>query len=280
MTDQQTTFARAAKLISQADGLIIGAGAGMGVDSGLPDFRGPKGFWGVYPALGEASLRFQDIANPAAFVEHPRLAWGFYGHRLSMYREVEPGPAFRILFEIAKRLRFGAFAYTSNVDGHFQKAGFDPDRVVECHGSILHLQCLDGCANDIWEASYFVPEVDVERCQLLNAMPTCPRCGGIARPNILMFGDVDWLGARATCQQQRFAEWRAKLERPVVIEIGAGMAIPTVRFFGERQKCPLIRINPNEDDVPNAGDVGLPVGGTAGMQGIAAALVERGFMES
>ena len=42
MIDQQTMFARAADLISQADGLIIGAGAGMGVDSGLPDFRGPK----------------------------------------------------------------------------------------------------------------------------------------------------------------------------------------------------------------------------------------------
>lgn len=274
---REELFFRAAKLISQADGLIISAGAGMGVDSGLPDFRGPKGFWGVYPALGKARLRFQDIANPEAFIEHPRLAWGFYGHRLAMYREVEPGPAFRILFEIAKHLRFGAFAYTSNVDGHFQKAGFDPDRVVEGHGSIHHLQCLEGCANDIWEAKNFVPEVDVERCQLLNEMPVCPKCGSIARPNILMFGDVDWLGARAT-SQQRFAEWRTNVVRPVVIEIGAGMAIPTVRFFGERQKCPLIRINPNEYDVPNAGDVGLPLGGTAGMQGIAAALLEKGFL--
>ena len=278
--NHETLFARAAELISQADGLIIGAGAGMGVDSGLPDFRGAKGFWGVYPALSEARIRFQDIANPTAFVEHPRLAWGFYGHRLAMYREVEPGPAFRILFEIAKRLRFGAFAYTSNVDGHFQKAGFDPNCVVECHGSIHHLQCLDGCMNDIWEAKDFVPEVDAERCQLLNDMPTCQWCGGIARPNIMMFGDLDWLGGRATLQQQRFAEWRAKVARPVVIEIGAGMAIPTVRFFSERQKCPLIRINPNEDDVPNASDVGLPMGGTTGMQGIAAALVERGFLKS
>ena len=274
----ETLFARAADAISKADGLIITAGAGMGVDSGLPDFRGPNGFWGVYPALSEAKIRFEDIANPAAFVKHPRLAWGFYGHRLAMYREVDPGPAFHILFEIARRLRFGAFIYTSNVDGHFQTAGFDPGLIIECHGSIHHLQCLNECMQDIWEAKDFVPEVDAERCQLLNDMPTCNWCGGIARPNILMFGDFHWLDGRAELQRQRFAEWRTKVERPVVVEIGAGMAIPTVRFFGERQGYPLIRINPNEDEVPNASDVGLLMGGTEGMQGIAAALLEREFL--
>ena len=45
-------YRRCAELIGQADGLLITAGAGMGIDSGLPDFRGPGGFWRVYPALG------------------------------------------------------------------------------------------------------------------------------------------------------------------------------------------------------------------------------------
>jgi hypothetical protein len=62
---------RCAELIRQADGLLITAGAGIGVDSGLPDFRGPQGFWGVYPALGRARIAFEQIANPAAFASMP-----------------------------------------------------------------------------------------------------------------------------------------------------------------------------------------------------------------
>ena len=46
----------------QADGLLITAGAGMGVDSGLPDFRGTEGFWRAYPALAQAHIRFESIA--------------------------------------------------------------------------------------------------------------------------------------------------------------------------------------------------------------------------
>lgn len=265
-------FTQAATLLCNADSLIITAGAGMGVDSGLPDFRGPQGFWGVYPALGRAKVHFQDIANPAAFTDNPRLAWGFYGHRLAMYREVAPGTAFSILADIASRIRYGAFVFTSNVDGHFQKAGFDPQRVVERHGSIHHLQCLHQCSQDIWDATDFYPQVDAEQCLLVNNLPTCPSCGGLARPNILMFGDAYWLIGRTKAQQQRFNTWKANVERPVVIEIGAGTSIPTVRYFSENQGCSLIRINLNENDVPHATDISLPMGASAAMQGIATAL--------
>ena len=54
----------AAQALKAADGLLITTGAGMGVDSGLPDFRGSSGFWKSYPALKASGLRFQDIANP------------------------------------------------------------------------------------------------------------------------------------------------------------------------------------------------------------------------
>jgi len=55
---------RAASLIEQAEALIVAAGAGMGVDSGLPDFRGKHGFWRAYPALREAGIDFYSIASP------------------------------------------------------------------------------------------------------------------------------------------------------------------------------------------------------------------------
>ena len=76
----------------------------MGVDSGLPDFRGAQGFWGAYPALGRARIAFERIANPAAFASHPRLVWGFYGHRLNLYRATVPHAGFDILRQIGEQM--------------------------------------------------------------------------------------------------------------------------------------------------------------------------------
>jgi NAD-dependent SIR2 family protein deacetylase len=69
---------------------LITGGAGMGVDSGLPDFRGDDGFWKAYPALQQAGVSFRDIAAPDNFRDQPREAWGFYGHRLNLYRKTLP----------------------------------------------------------------------------------------------------------------------------------------------------------------------------------------------
>ena len=93
----------AAQALKAADGLLITTGAGMGVDSGLPDFRGSSGFWKSYPALKASGLRFQDIANPNAFEHHAREAWGFYGHRLNLYRSTEPHEGFFILKKLTFR---------------------------------------------------------------------------------------------------------------------------------------------------------------------------------
>lgn len=269
---RQDPIQQAVKFLQEADGLLITAGAGMGVDSGLPDFRGPQGFWGVYPALGRARLQFEDIANPQAFVDHPRLAWGFYGHRLKLYRQTTPHAGFQHLQRIAAAMPAGAFVFTSNVDGHFQRAGFPAQRVCEVHGSIHHLQCLQGCREKIWSAAAFEPEIDEAECLLLNETPHCPQCGGLARPNILMFGDWGWLENRQATQYAALQDWLETVSRPVVIEIGAGTAIPTLRHFGERLGCPLIRINLQEPQVTNPASVGLAMGGLAALNLLVEAL--------
>ena len=262
----------AAKLIEQSDGLLITAGAGMGVDSGLPDFRGDKGFWQAYPALGKRGLSFVEIANPAHFTSKPELGWGFYGHRLQLYRATIPHAGFSLLQTIAAKLGHGAFVFTSNVDGHFQKAGFAGEQVVECHGSIHHLQCIRGCGAPIWQADAFVPQIDHDNCLLTSKTPRCPSCGALARPNILMFNDWQWDDARTMQQVKRLEKWLAAVERPVVIEFGAGTAVSTVRGFGERCGCPLIRVNPTEPDVRRSNDIGIACGALEGIAGIAQAL--------
>lgn len=267
----------AASLIAAADGLVICAGAGIGVDSGLPDFRGNTGFWRAYPALAEARIAFEEIACPDAFVRTPALAWGFYGHRLDLYRRTRPHDGFTILREIGDKLPHRSFVFTSNVDGQFQRAGFDDARLCEVHGSIHHLQCISGCGQQIMSAEGFEPEVDTRRCLLRSALPRCAQCGDLLRPNVLMFGDWGWLPQRSTAQRDRLDAWLRQVDRPVVIEVGAGSHVPTVRWFSESLGVPLIRINPTEPEIPGQG-VSLQRAGLDALRNLRSALVRQAFL--
>ncbi len=268
-------IARIARWIHEADGLIVAAGAGMGVDSDLPDFRGSEGFWRAYPALGRARLHFEEIANPAAFAHDPALAWGFYGHRLALYRRTVPHRGFALLREIAAGLPGGAFVFTSNVDGQFQKAGFAEARIMEVHGSIHHLQCQRGCRGEVWSAEGFEPRVDEEACRLLGEPPRCPHCGDIARPNILMFGDWGWIARRTEVQEAALAAWLERVRKPVVIELGAGENVPTVRRFAESIGGRLVRINPQAEPNLPVGAVHLRCGALEGIAAVHTALAEH-----
>jgi len=279
MASDKSIFTSCAELITRSSGILIAAGAGMGVDSGLADFRGAEGLWRAYPPLRQAGMRFEEIANPRAFASDPGLAWGFYDHRLQRYREAIPHRGFAILLEIAARLPDAAFVFTSNVDGHFHKAGFDGESIYEVHGSIHHMQCAAPCSGRIWSADGFEPVVDMSVCRLAPPWPCCPDCGDLARPNILMFGDWGWLQWRAERQEARFAAWRVAASNPVVIEIGAGKSVATVRMMSERSGFPIIRINPRDPEVPKSSlrHISVPMEALAALEGIRAALAETGY---
>ena len=274
-----TVIENAALAVKRASSMIITAGAGMGVDSGLPDFRGDQGFWAYYPSLYGHS--FSDMANPRWFEEDPHLAWGFYGHRLNLYRETVPHEGFSILRRWAQNRE--VYVFTSNVDGQFQKSGFDPNRIVECHGSIHWMQHLNGESGEIWEGKNVQISVNRETLRASGELPT--RNGKIIRPNILMFGDWNWLGERSDRQGSQFSAWIGKkldqhpsgsLKGIVIVEMGAGTSIPTVRRQGERLQAAgatLIRINPREAHGP-AGTISIAMGAKAGLQQIERALVE------
>jgi NAD-dependent SIR2 family protein deacetylase len=265
----------AAQALRSARALIITAGAGMGVDSGLPDFRGDQGFWKAYPPYELLGVSFVDAANPRGFEHDPAFGWGFYGHRLGLYRETVPHAGFGILLRWIRELRLDHWVVTSNVDGQFQKAGFPPDRVKEIHGSIHHLQCTGPCTGEIWPNTAEVP-VDLETMRA-EQVPVCLRCGAVARPNILMFGDGAWVPARTNGQGRAFDRWTASLgdARVVVVEMGAGTAIPSIRFatehLGARPGAVAIRINPREPEVRQP-HLSLPVGALEGLQAIDAEL--------
>lgn len=75
---------KAAVAIKNSTHILIATGAGMGVDSGLPDFRGKQGFWNAYPALKDIGLSFTDVSNPQSFLEDPKFGWAFFGHRYQL----------------------------------------------------------------------------------------------------------------------------------------------------------------------------------------------------
>ena len=268
---------QAAALVRTAETFIITAGAGMGVDSGLPDFRGDHGFWQAYPAYARLNLSFADCANPEHFQNNPAFGWGFYGHRTNLYRETVPHAGFQILMKWIERNHADAFVVTSNVDGQFQKAGFSDQQILEVHGSIHHLQCLEPCCRTIWENS----EVIAVAPETMRArrIPRCPFCRDVSRPNILMFGDWSWISDRTEQQKLRFREFTLtqRKRKTVVIEMGAGRAIPTIRYtseqLGEQPDTTVIRINPREPDIETP-HISLPCGALEGLQKIDALLAD------
>jgi NAD-dependent SIR2 family protein deacetylase len=226
----------------------------------------------MYRRLG---LSFVQAANPEHFERDPAFGWGFYGHRTNLYRQTVPHEGFQLIRKWLADYGLNYFVVTSNVDGQFQKAGFAEGSIQEVHGSIHHLQCLSPCSNSIWDNREEIPvDLDTMRAEYI---PKCISCGGVARPNILMFGDFSWLSDRTRRQEREFDEFLTDHNgaRIVVLEMGAGTAIPTIRSIGERlaerNNAVLIRINPREAQTP-PGQISISAGALEGLRVIDAHL--------
>jgi NAD-dependent SIR2 family protein deacetylase len=264
---------RAAAIIREAEVFVITAGAGMGVDSGLPDFRGDRGFWKAYPAYARLGFSFIDCANPRHFADDPSFGWGFYGHRTNLYRDTVPHEGFHIIRKWIERNRAQYFVVTSNVDGQFQRAGYADDLILEVHGSIHRLQCQKPCNSAIWDNDEIL-RIDETTMRARPPLPRCPDCGEVCRPNILMFGDYSWLPDHSRIQERAFDRFLAANagRRIAVIEIGAGTAIPTIRATSERigwnvEHATVIRINPREPEI-TAPHISMPCGALEGLREI------------
>lgn len=271
MQAYQKALEAAARAIETAEVLWIGSGAGMGVDSGLPDFRGPEGFWRAYPPYRALRMNFTDAANPDHFLSDPQLAWGFYGHRLNMYRSATPHDGFQILRKWIENYNLEYFVYTSNVDGQFQKAGFPEEKISEIHGSIHYLQCMRPCRRMIWKNDEII-EIDIENMRA-ERLPACPYCDELSRPNILMFGDWGWISDRSDNQSERYHVFQRQIanKNAVIVEIGAGKSVPSIRYVSERlaRNASFLRINTRDSD---GAQFGVPLGGLDGLRAIDALL--------
>ncbi len=154
--------------------IVVLTGAGISTDSGIPDFRGPKGIWTRNPAAEKASNIQYYLTDP----EVRRAAWL---HRLDTpVWTAEPNRGHACIVELEQRRQLHAVV-TQNVDGLHQEAGNDPDRVIEVHGTVRWTRCWDcGDRRPMRET--------LDRVRSGEADPPCLVCGGILKSDTISFG--------------------------------------------------------------------------------------------
>lgn len=164
----------AAERVAAAQRIVVLTGAGISTDSGIPDFRGPKGIWTRNPAAEKASNIEYYLSDP----EVRRAAWL---HRLDTpVWTAEPNRGHACIVELERRRQLHAVV-TQNVDGLHQQAGNDPDRVIEVHGTVRWTRCWDcGDRRPMRET--------LDRVRSGEADPPCLVCGGILKSDTISFG--------------------------------------------------------------------------------------------
>jgi NAD-dependent deacetylase len=174
--DSNQEIERVARWVADAESVTVLTGAGISTDSGIPDFRGPQGVWTRNPRAQRMFTLQNYLADPQVRVqawrnrrEHP--AW-----------EARPNAGHEALVALERSGRLRALI-TQNIDELHQRAGSDPDLVIELHGTIFWAECLQcGLRTPM-------PEV-LDRVSAGEADPPCAVCGGIQKSATISFGQA------------------------------------------------------------------------------------------
>jgi NAD-dependent deacetylase len=160
-------IARPARVISAF------TGAGISTESGIPDYRGPGGVWerNAPPTLSD----FRQ--NP----DTRRQYWAERRERYPALRDTQPNAGHLALARLQSSGRL-SYVITQNIDGLHQKAGSDPERTIELHGSAHQVRCLDCSAS--WPADQIQTRLELE------PLPSCEICGGMIRAATVLFGQA------------------------------------------------------------------------------------------
>jgi NAD-dependent deacetylase len=164
----------ALQLVSHARRIVALTGAGISTESGIPDFRGPRGVWTLNPKAEKLSDIHYYMADP----EVRRLAWQ---ERLAHPAwTAQPNPGHMALVEMEKSGRLQALI-TQNIDGLHQRAGNSRQKVIEVHGTVHEVMCM----NCHWRGPM---QATLDRVRAGEEDPACRSCGGILKSATISFG--------------------------------------------------------------------------------------------
>ena len=167
---------RARQMVQRAQRIVVFTGAGISTDSGIPDFRGPNGVWTKNPAAEKASTLQHYLADP----ELRKLAW--QNRLYSPAWAAQPNAAHLAIVELERRGQLDAVV-TQNIDELHQRAGSDPAKVIEVHGTMHWSRC--------WKCGDRRPMLDVlERVRGGELDPPCELCGGVLKSDTISFGQA------------------------------------------------------------------------------------------
>ena len=164
----------ARKLVDAAQRVVVLTGAGISTESGIPDFRGPQGLWTRDPKAEKMATLQHYIADP----DVRKRAW--QSRLESPAWTAEPNAGHRALVDLERRGKLHTLI-TQNVDGLHQKAGSDPARVVEIHGTMREVTCM-ACGERA------PMERALARVRAGEEDPACRSCGGILKSATISFG--------------------------------------------------------------------------------------------
>lgn len=222
----------AADRVASAARIVVLTGAGISTDSGIPDFRGPKGIWTKNPSAEKSAT----IQNYLADAEVRRRAW--LSRLDTPVWTAEPNVGHEAIVALERARKLHALV-TQNVDGLHQEAGHDPDNVIEVHGTVRYSRC--------WECSDRRPMREtLDRVRAGESDPPCLVCGGIVKSDTISFGQslVPGVIDRAL---------RVSEECDLMIAVGSTLSVYPVANcvpIAKRSGAPVIIVNgqPTEMD--------------------------------
>lgn len=250
MEEYNLRISSAKKVIQEADYIIIGAGAGLSTAAGL-EYSG-ENFKKNYKEYKER-YNFQDLYSASFYpFETQEEKWAFWAKliKLNRYNE-KPLKLYQELYNIVNKKEY--FVITTNVDGQFEKAGFDKDKLFIVQGDYGFLQCEDACHNKLYYNEEMVEKwlKNTKNCKIpSDLVPKCPVCGKNMDMNLRkdanFVQDENWYN-----QSEKYEDFLNKIKenKVVLLEIGVGFNTPGIIRFPFEQivynnlKSTLIRIN-------------------------------------